>query len=377
MLKRLRCSNFKTLEDFVLELTPAVSVLVGENGSGKSNLGDALLLLSKFARGAAIHDLVTASSRSRWASRWALEFKLDFDENNEELRYELLVAIDPSTGQVRVSAEEAYRDGLAVFEASGGDVTVPTRMHDKPLYHPFPPWQSYLGIAESVKSSERVQFTDETLRALSRLPRLIQNFQVLRLEPARMSGRADASNARLEADGSNFGAWFRHFRLSATQERFDAFLEAASGPLPGLVDLEAVPVGEDVTEVIASFDIRGERCRFSFRELSDGQRQLLCLYLVTASIEAGQVLLLDEPDNFLSLREIQPWLSELESVAQQRGAQVLIASHGAEAMDFLASRQAWFFSRPDGSGTKVRSLVGDGLPSQAILFGLPSESASK
>jgi predicted ATPase len=377
MLTRLRISNFKTLEDFVLELTPAMSVLVGENGSGKSNLGEALVLLSKFARGAAIHDLVNTSSRSRWATRWALEFNLDFEENDERLTYQLVVAIDPSTGQVRVASEEASRDGLPVFHASGGNVTVPTRPAAPPLYHPFPAWQSYLGIAESVKSSEQFQFRDDTLRALSQLPRLIRNFQVLRLEPARMSGRADTSSTRLEPDGSNFGAWFRHFRVSATRAHFDAFLEAASGPLPGLVDLEAVPVGEDSTEVMASFVIRGERCRFSFRELSDGQRQLLCLYLITASIEEGQVLLLDEPDNFLSLREIQPWLTELEAVAEERGAQVLIASHGAEAMDFLASRKAWFFSRPDGSGTQVRSLDGDGLPSQAILFGVPTESASK
>jgi predicted ATPase len=377
MLTRVRIANFKTLEDFDLRLTPALAVLVGENGSGKSNLGEVLGLLSSFARGAAIHELFSASARCRWSDQWAFEFELEFTENTETLTYNLLVAIDPSTSQVRVAAEEAGREGGPLFHASGGDVTVPTRRLEHPLFHPFPQWQSYLSIAESVKSSDQFQFEDETLRGLGRLPRLLRSFQVLRLEPARMSGSASASSNRLEPDGSNFGAWFRHFAESVSREVFDAFLQAASGPLPGLVDLEAVPLGEGATEVIASFEVRGQRCRFSFRELSDGQRQLLCLYLITASLEAGQVLVLDEPDNFLSLREIQPWLSELESVAEERGAQVLIASHGAEAMDFLASRKAWFFSRPGGAGTRVRSLEGEGLPSQAVLFGPPSEVASK
>lgn len=379
MLTRLSISNFKTLEDFVLELTPGISVLVGENGSGKSNLGDALLLLSRFARGEAVHDLLSASSRSRWASKWALRFVLRFEDDGNVLDYDLLVAVDPSSGRVRVAAEHASRNGVPVFQANGGSVTLPTRAQDKPLYHPFPEWQSYLGIADSVKSSDRVEFTEASVRALHRLAHLIGNFHVLRLEPVRMSGRAEVSSTRLEPDGSNFGAWFRHFRLAATKEQFAAFLAAAAGPLPGLVDLEAVPVGEDATEVMASFIICGERCKFSFRELSDGQRQLLCLYALTTSIEAGQVFLLDEPDNFLSLREIQPWLSELEALAVERGAQVLIASHGAEAMDFLASRKAWLFSRPDGSATRVRALdTAQGtLPSQAILFGLATESASK
>ena len=48
MLKRIRIQGYKSLVDLELNLKP-LSVLVGPNASGKSNLLDALQLLSRMA----------------------------------------------------------------------------------------------------------------------------------------------------------------------------------------------------------------------------------------------------------------------------------------------------------------------------------------
>ena len=36
--------------------------------------------------------------------------------------------------------------------------------------------------------------------------------------------------------------------------------------------------------------------------------------LVLLNLEEGDILYLDEPDNFISVREVQPWLAELDRV---------------------------------------------------------------
>lgn len=377
MLTRLHITNFKTLENFSFEPTPGLSVLIGENGSGKSNLGDALHLLSRFASGVSMEELVSLSARSRWATNWALAFDLEFGEGDEQLQYHLLIAIDPQTSQVRVGAEDASRNGFPVFQSSGGAVTLPTMRADKPLHFRFPDWDSFLGIARTVESTEEFSLRAETVRALHRLPSLMGGLRVFKLDPTRMSGRSEREDPTLDRDGANFGSWFRWFSRTASKGRYDSFLQSASGPLPGLVGLEAVSAGQGVTELVARFEIKGKLCEFTFRELSDGQRQLMCLYLLNTSIEVGQVLLFDEPDNFLSIREVQPWLSELERIAEERGAQAFVASHGTEAMDFLGSRKAWLFTRPDRGPTRVEALDGSSLPSEAILYGYSTEVASK
>lgn len=48
MITRLELDGFKTFQDFKLELAP-FQVIVGSNGAGKSNLVDALRLLSRLA----------------------------------------------------------------------------------------------------------------------------------------------------------------------------------------------------------------------------------------------------------------------------------------------------------------------------------------
>jgi AAA15 family ATPase/GTPase len=48
MITQIEIDGFKTFKDFKVELAP-FQVIVGANGSGKSNLFDALQLLSRLA----------------------------------------------------------------------------------------------------------------------------------------------------------------------------------------------------------------------------------------------------------------------------------------------------------------------------------------
>ena len=60
MLKTIRVSGFKSLEDFDLEFRPGLNVIVGPNGAGKTNIINFLEFLSYLSRGS----LLDAVSRS-------------------------------------------------------------------------------------------------------------------------------------------------------------------------------------------------------------------------------------------------------------------------------------------------------------------------
>ncbi len=46
--------------------------------------------------------------------------------------------------------------------------------------------------------------------------------------------------------------------------------------------------------------------KVGFSELSDGQRCLICLYVILHVVVAkGNTVIIDEPENFISLAEIQ------------------------------------------------------------------------
>src|SRR5207237_427467 len=74
---------------------------------------------------------------------------------------------------------------------------------------------------------------------------------------------------------------------------------------------------------------------YLFSELSEGQRVLIGLYaLLHFALKPGATVCFDEPDNFIALREIQPWLSRvLDLTSDDTGSQVFIVSHHPEVMN--------------------------------------------
>lgn len=360
MLTRLYVENYKSLEAFEWRPTSGVSVLVGANGSGKSTIGAVLQTLKLFLYdGAGVRELFSDATRTRWRpERFAQRFELELSSSHGVFTYSLHVGFDSQSRSPWIAEERVELDGRVLYDFDGTSGRLHAASSVVPI--PFSNQRSYLAIVD-----ERTAAT-----TLLGFPKLLSRFLVARLDPARMSA---FSSARLESeslvfDGANFSSWYRWF-ASQMPEKQHAYFESIKGPLPGLVVLKSREAGEQ-RELRALFGVGDSTVEYSLDELSDGQRQLLALYLLLQRLERDSVVFLDEPDNYLSIREIQPWLAELDRVAEETGAQVFVVSHQGEAMDYLASRSAFMFTRSDGRATKVAALDDAALPSEVVLYGV-------
>ena len=80
--------------------------------------------------------------------------------------------------------------------------------------------------------------------------------------------------------------------------------------------------------------------------------------------DSGKVprtLFLDEPDNYVTLPELQPWLADLEDGAGDTLPQVVLISHHPEAIDFLADNTVWLAREPEGHTRIVDAKNDTGL----------------
>jgi predicted ATPase len=60
---------------------------------------------------------------------------------------------------------------------------------------------------------------------------------------------------------------------------------------------------------------------------------------------------IDEPENFLGLPEIQPWLDALrDQLEDADGRQAILVSHHPKMINFLASDLGVWVNRKDGTG---------------------------
>ncbi|MBD3265847.1 AAA family ATPase, partial [bacterium] len=127
----------------------------------------------------------------------------------------------------------------------------------------------------------------------------------------------------------------------------------------------------------AVFRIENQDYEFDFMSLSDGQRQLIMLYTILEALRAGvfTTLFIDEPDNYITLREIQPLIENLQDICEEAGKQVIIISHHPEIINKMARGEELLFSRQKGGHVIVKTIpkVADLPPAEIVARGWEDE----
>ena len=117
----------------------------------------------------------------------------------------------------------------------------------------------------------------------------------------------------------------------------------------------------------------------SAEQLSRNLDRCVSQFIAGLSTKPGLTLLIDEPENFIGLSEIQPWLIALYGACGTQVTQTIIASHHPEVIDYFGADSGMLLSR-DGKGPthieplaeKVRDLSDNGFLrlSEIVAHGL-------
>jgi predicted ATPase len=197
-------------------------------------------------------------------------------------------------------------------------------------------------------------------QTLSRFKQWIGGLFCFRINPFTMGARSESESLYPNVDLSNIASWYRHL-VQADPKQNAALLESLRASLDGFSFLQLEPAGENVRLLVAEFaQGGGKTSKFSFNELSDGQRCLICLYMILHfALAKGSTVILDEPDNFVSLREIQPWLMAVADTVEEGQGQILLISHHPEVLNQWAPRNGVQFVREGIGPVRVEEFRGD------------------
>jgi ATPase subunit of ABC transporter with duplicated ATPase domains len=105
---------------------------------------------------------------------------------------------------------------------------------------------------------------------------------------------------------------------------------------------------------------------------------LIGLYMVLHfAVAKGQTVILDEPDNFISLREIQPWLLAAEQALEDNKGQLILISHHPEILNQWAREYGLRFFREENGHVRTEKFKDDPdgflRPSELIARGWENE----
>ena len=178
----------------------------------------------------------------------------------------------------------------------------------------------------------------------------IRGLCIVRIDPNHMDSESDEDIVHPAVNMANFASWYRHL-VQENSEVINGIAEMLRQVLPGFSSLSLQKEGEQTRVLKALFatEANKSKTKFDFNELSEGQRVLIVLYtLIGMMRDTPALYCIDEPDNFVSLKEIQPWLHEIEALTEDTPAQVLIISHHPEIINYLAPSIVRFYRLESG-----------------------------
>lgn len=368
MLTRLYIDNYRCFTNFELKLD-RLQLLLGGNGTGKSSLLDVV---------AGLRTSVTtggppaASTLTRWDARRRQTFEIDVRNpaTTGIYRYRLEYDVPAPAAWGLVASETLMLDGrpLLVRDQSVAQLFGAEEEPQRVLTHPA---RAALGMIPSAPTDEITWFREFMRRII-----------VLRPWPGGIRHGSDAEASELDVSGSNFVSWYRGIDHAL---HFDArkFLhQSLQDVFAGFESLHFVKTGEKEHVLSTTWATEGvadpsDQFELGLDELSDGQRVLILLYTLL-SLSApknapSMTVLLDEPINYVSLSEIEPWLRQTEEHTEEGKLQAIVASHHPELLDAWARGSGIrFWRQATGPVRAERFQTGDDdplTPSERIARG--------
>ncbi|MBD2579986.1 ATP-binding protein [Oscillatoria sp. FACHB-1406] len=344
-----------------------MSLFLGKNGSGKTTVFEVILKLQKFILGDPQNDwkyyqvseLFTSDCLTRWQDSLIQRFELEIEGNGGIYTYTLEVEHQSRSSQsARMRVENLKFNEQVLFDfyikKEQDTIVGQARIgNDNPehngLFLPAFDWsRSGINFARERKDNQRLIW----------FKKRIQNIFLVQINPFAMKADSSKEVSHPSWDMSDYAAWYSYLvqenfngisQLTAELQKifkgFDSFQNSQSGDV----------------KVLSAFFKSPSKVSYKLNELSEGQKVTIVLYtlLYCISEDLDCTLCIDEPESFLALPEIQPWLNELMERSQEQKLQFFSISHHPSLINYLALDSGYWFERQDGGTARVEKVTED------------------
>ncbi|XXT17560.1 AAA family ATPase [Sorangium sp. So ce429] len=333
MITRIEVDGFKSLRGFALDLEP-LTAIVGANGAGKSNLLDALHLLSRLAQ----TSVTEALKGGRGAIRDQFSRLRDGAAGRIKIRVEMLIGAGEEVSQDRFATRYFYTAEIVRVILSSGieDITVEEDCDIIDESAASDTWMArHPPLRALARHGDPAGKLEDRMLKSGRIEQELSAIRVIHFEPSQLRLPSErAAGVILAADGSNLPT-----ALAALAPEARAQIRADLAELiPGFRSFEVVPADEELRLEVEFTD----GARVPARVLSDGTLRLIALLTVLRGSPPGALIAVEEPENGIYPGRLRALMDKLVDATTPKGdvlpPQVLLTSHSPAILAALHGR---------------------------------------
>lgn len=354
MITELRLRNWKSFSDATLFIDP-ITVIIGTNASGKSNIFDALKLLSALASPVDIMDIaknVRGGAEGiirRGEQLCNLTITMEGDKSKEQLIFDVALALDEQRN-VYIKDESLIlnttKKNLVLFERKELDemnkslVSVALYTEGKPRYQNFSAKTSVLSQIEYVNCVRRIK--DSVLAVVDNLKKIRMSNPI----PERMRDFAPLSKTIAE-DASDLAGYLANLDEKSQASTYEAILKYLK-PLPDRdiksIRADKIPMTDKAMLFCTEEWTANHTQEQSALGMSDGTLRFAGIIAMLITAEDKALILLEELDKGVHPSRAKDLVKMLKEIGKQKQLDIICTTHNATFVDELGPQMIPFIS---------------------------------
>ena len=355
-----RLVNFKGFADAQLHVPSPVTLLIGKNGSGKTNAIEGIELLAEIAHGRPLYEISDVGRGGAFEVRGGLAgcvrtesetFSLSFEGDieyeggqQEEFRYELQVRGRPEPRIASETLTLGKRTLFATVEGSSGQTAGVLKVrYDNFARGPNKPTVS-LPADRSVLSQYEMFAASDKLKDVQEDVKLVRGYLrssfVFDPDPKSMRQYDRIGNRTLARHGANISPVLHALATGKPAQKASlARILSSIKQLPEEPFAEFGFVTTDFGDVLFGVREREDGPLIDARLLSDGTLRCLAVLTALETVKEGSRVVIEEFDNGLHPSRTGVLANAIWDASARRNLNVLCTTHNPATLDALTPEQ--------------------------------------
>jgi predicted ATPase len=338
MIKKVWAKNYRSLANVQVDLAP-VTVLVGHNGSGKSNLVDVLRFIYDSLRlglDSAIINRSGMSTLRRWSSEnrpYDIEVGLQIETDAFWGSYTFTL------GSERHGAYHVKREVCHIRDAQTQNEAVFETYHGRWLQRPD-------NLNPAIPERSLVLSLIATSKPYAKLYDYLTSFSFYNIFPNALTEPQKPANPYpLDEHGTNLASALREMQRTK-KASLDELNQAIQYVIPGILGFHVEQVGGYLVTHLRHDMVEDRKALFELSQESDGTLRMLGILVALYQDPPRTLLALEEPELTIHPGALGLLWEEIEGASDK--CQTLITTHSPDLLDMCQVDQIRVVEKVNG-----------------------------